>query len=257
MCRRPDMPDSNNASGYSTEACCKLSRRRQALFAAHAVEQHQCVVVAPHLALTQCWPTNKRNARIAFRFGLTASAWTRRGGGTACRRACTRSITPVTAALAIFSEFPRNADDSLTTSRIAGANVRRMTSTQTIGVIGAGTMGTGIAQACVVAGLSVGMIDLDEERVTRGREAIANGLGRMLKKAKLSAADRNAALGRVRGTANYEALSSFFFNVEAATENGALELQILRQIGDVAADTERPPQLPRYDPCPRLLKTSR
>jgi 3-hydroxybutyryl-CoA dehydrogenase len=42
-----------------------------------------------------------------------------------------------------------------------------MTSTQTIGVIGAGTMGTGIAQACVVAGLSVVTIDLDEERVTR------------------------------------------------------------------------------------------
>ncbi len=121
---------------------------------------------------------------------------------------------------------------------------------QTIGVIGAGTMSTGIAQACVVTGLSVVMIDLDEERVTRGREAIANRLGRMLKKAKLSAADWNAALGRVRGTANYEALSSCAFIIEAATENGALELQILRQIGDVAADRERPPQRSEVRPGP-------
>jgi 3-hydroxybutyryl-CoA dehydrogenase len=44
-----------------------------------------------------------------------------------------------------------------------------MTSAQTIGVIGAGTMGNGIAQVCALAGLSVVMLDLDEERVTRGR----------------------------------------------------------------------------------------
>jgi len=50
------MRDSGNASGYLTEACCKLSRRRQVLFAAHAVEQHHRVVVAPDLALTHWWP---------------------------------------------------------------------------------------------------------------------------------------------------------------------------------------------------------
>ena len=46
------------------------------------------------------------------------------------------TATPVTPALAISTEFPRNADVSLTTPRIADANLRRMTSTQTIGVIG-------------------------------------------------------------------------------------------------------------------------
>ena len=66
-----------------------------------------------------------------------------------------------------------------------------MTSTQTIGVIGAGIMGTGIAQACVVAGLPVVMIDLDEERITRGRHAIASGLARLVEKSKLAAADRH------------------------------------------------------------------
>jgi 3-hydroxybutyryl-CoA dehydrogenase len=46
-----------------------------------------------------------------------------------------------------------------------------MTSPQTIGVIGAGTMGSGIAQACAVVGLSVTMIDVDEAAVARGRQA--------------------------------------------------------------------------------------
>ena len=59
------------------------------------------------------------------------------------------SVTPVKAALAISTELARNPDVSLRTPRIAGANLRRMTSTQAIGVIGAGTMGTGIAQARV------------------------------------------------------------------------------------------------------------
>ena len=111
-----------------------------------------------------------------------------------------------------------------------------MTSTQTIGVIGAGIMGTGIAQACVVAGLSVVMVDLDDERITRGRDAIASGLERLLKKSKLSAAGRDAALRRLRGTTDYAALSNCDFIIEAATENEALKLKILRQIDAAARD---------------------
>ena len=109
-----------------------------------------------------------------------------------------------------------------------------MTSTQTIGVIGAGTMGIGIAQACVVAGLSVVMIDLDEGRITRGRDAVAKGLERMVKKAKLAAADFDAALGRLRGSTDYQALRACDFIIEAATESEALKLKILRQV-DAAA----------------------
>jgi len=109
-----------------------------------------------------------------------------------------------------------------------------MTSTQTIGVIGAGIMGTGIAQACVVAGLPVVMIDLDEERITRGRHAIASGLARLVEKSKLAAADRHAALERLRGATDYGTLRNCDFIIEAATENEALKLGILRQI-DAAA----------------------
>jgi 3-hydroxybutyryl-CoA dehydrogenase len=49
-----------------------------------------------------------------------------------------------------------------------------MTSLQTIGVIGAGTMGSGIAQACAVVGLSVTIIDVDETAVARGRSAVSS-----------------------------------------------------------------------------------
>ena len=111
-----------------------------------------------------------------------------------------------------------------------------MTSPQTVGVIGAGTMGIGIAQACVLAGLEAAMIDVDEQRVARGRDAVANGLDRLVKKAKLSAADRDAALGRLRGTTDYAALRTCDLIIEAATEEEALKLKILRQVDAVAKD---------------------
>jgi 3-hydroxybutyryl-CoA dehydrogenase len=109
-----------------------------------------------------------------------------------------------------------------------------MTSPQTIGVIGAGTMGSGIAQVGALAGLSVVMLDVDEKRVTKGRDAIAGGLERLVKKAKLSAADRDAALGRLRATTDYGALADGDFIVEAATEDEALKLKILRQVETAA-----------------------
>jgi 3-hydroxybutyryl-CoA dehydrogenase len=115
---------------------------------------------------------------------------------------------------------------------MAGANLPAMTTVQTIGVIGAGTMGTGIAQVCALAGLAVVMVDIDDERVERGRGGVASGLDRLVKKAKLSAAARDAALRCLRGTSDYAALSTCDFIIEAATENEALKVQILRKVDD-------------------------
>ena len=111
-----------------------------------------------------------------------------------------------------------------------------MTSPQTIGIIGAGTMGTGIAQVCALAGLSAVMMDVDEERVARGRSGIGGALEQLVKKAKLSAADRDTALGRLRGTTDYGALRDCDFVIEAATENEAVKLKILRQVEALARD---------------------
>jgi len=105
-----------------------------------------------------------------------------------------------------------------------------MTSLQTIGVIGAGTMGSGIAQACAVVGLSVTMIDVDEAAVARGRNAVSSSLDRLVKKEKLSAADKEAALNCIDGTTDYGALRKCDFVIEAATENEAVKVKILKQV---------------------------
>ena len=109
-----------------------------------------------------------------------------------------------------------------------------MTSLQTIGVIGAGTMGSGIAQACAAVGLSVTMIDVDEAAVARGRNAVSSSLDRLVKKEKLSAAGKEAALNRIDGTTDYGALRKCDFVIEAATENEALKVKILKQIDEFA-----------------------
>ena len=95
-------------------------------------------------------------------------------------------------------------------------------------------MGSGIAQVCALAGLSVVMVDVDEARVTRGRGAVAKGLDRLVEKTKLAAAERDAALGRLLGSTDYGALRDCDLIIEAATENEALKQKILRHVDDVA-----------------------
>ena len=107
-----------------------------------------------------------------------------------------------------------------------------------IGIIGAGTMGNGIAQACAVAGLDVTMVDISDAAVQRGMAALGSSLDRLVKKEKLSADDRAAALARVTGATSYEALKGAHLVIEAATENEALKIKILGQIDAlVGADT--------------------
>jgi 3-hydroxybutyryl-CoA dehydrogenase len=100
----------------------------------------------------------------------------------------------------------------------------------TVGIIGAGTMGNGIAQACAVSGIQVVMVDISEEAVDKGIATIGNSLERLIKKEKISAADRDAALARVRGSTRYEDLQSAQIVIEAATENYDLKVKIIRQI---------------------------
>jgi 3-hydroxybutyryl-CoA dehydrogenase len=109
-----------------------------------------------------------------------------------------------------------------------------MAALKIVGVIGAGTMGSGIAQVCAVAGLPVAMIDVDATALARGRNAIASNLDRLVKKEKLSAADKDAALARVQGTADYAALDGCEIIVEAATENESTKLKILKQVDELA-----------------------
>ncbi|MFO1311162.1 MAG: 3-hydroxybutyryl-CoA dehydrogenase [Burkholderiales bacterium] len=104
-----------------------------------------------------------------------------------------------------------------------------MTTIRKAGVIGAGTMGNGIAQACAVAGVPVVMLDVDQRAVDRGVAAIGSSLDRLVKKEKMSAADREAALGHVRATKSYDDLAGCDLVIEAAPENLELKLRVLRE----------------------------
>jgi 3-hydroxybutyryl-CoA dehydrogenase len=109
-----------------------------------------------------------------------------------------------------------------------------MTSPQTIGVIGAGTMGSGIAQVGALAGLAVTLIDVDDDALARGRGAVSSSLDRLVKKEKLSSPEKEAALARIKGTTDYAALAACDFVIEAATENETLKVKILKQIDELA-----------------------
>jgi 3-hydroxybutyryl-CoA dehydrogenase len=110
-------------------------------------------------------------------------------------------------------------------------------SIQRIGVIGAGTMGNGIAQVCALAGLQVVMIDVSDAAVARGIATLTGSLDRLLKKDKLSAADRDAALARVQGSTRYEDLAGVDMVIEAATENLDLKLKILKTVDGIVGES--------------------
>ncbi|MCY1532541.1 3-hydroxybutyryl-CoA dehydrogenase [compost metagenome] len=104
-----------------------------------------------------------------------------------------------------------------------------------IGVIGAGTMGHGIAQACACAGLHVTLIDLTPEALQRGLVTIGASLDRLVKKDRLSAADKAAALARIHTSTDYAALVGADLVIEAATEQLELKQRILRQVDELVA----------------------
>ena len=106
---------------------------------------------------------------------------------------------------------------------------------QTVGIIGAVTMGNGIAQTCAVAGFSVVMVDISDAAVQRGLGTVASSLDRLIKKEKITEADKASALARIHGSTAYEDLQKADFVIEAATENHALKLKILQQVDALLA----------------------
>ena len=109
-----------------------------------------------------------------------------------------------------------------------------MSQIRTVGVIGAGTMGNGIAQACAVSGVRAVMVDVSDAAAQKGKATIAGSLERLVKKEKLTAAQRDAALAHVHPTAAYDELAQADLVIEAATENVALKIDILRKVEAIA-----------------------
>ncbi len=107
---------------------------------------------------------------------------------------------------------------------------------ETIGVVGAGQMGNGIAHVAAQAGLSVVMHDIEDAFVQRGLATIDNNLKRGVDKGKLSAEDKEAALGRVQGTTSLGDLASADFVVEAIVENLEVKSATFRKLDGICRD---------------------
>ena len=103
-------------------------------------------------------------------------------------------------------------------------------SIQRAGIIGAGLMGSGIAQACATSGIEVTIVDVNDAAVQRGMDAISGSLDRLVKRDKLKADEKDAAIAHIKGTTRYEDLKGLPLVVEAATENVELKLRIIRQV---------------------------
>ena len=100
----------------------------------------------------------------------------------------------------------------------------------TVGVIGAGTMGNGITQVCAAAGLSVTMQDIDADQLRLGMDTIAGSMDRMIKKEKINEEDKQKTLAKIKSSTDLQALSEVDIVIEAATENEALKLKIFQQL---------------------------
>jgi 3-hydroxybutyryl-CoA dehydrogenase len=130
---------------------------------------------------------------------------------------------------------------------------------KTFGVIGSGQMGSGIAQVAAASGLTVIMNDIQQEFVDKGLRTIAGILARSVEKGKMAAAEKDALLGRIKGSVSLKDMAAADFVVEAATERQDIKFRIFQDldqicppgailatntssipIGRIAAQTRRP-----------------
>lgn len=106
-------------------------------------------------------------------------------------------------------------------------------SIQRVGVVGAGTMGNGIAHVFARSGYQVVLCDVEQRFVDRGLETIGKNLDREVTKGKINAAEKSSALNRIEPVLDRSKLSSCDFVVEAATEKFDIKAQIFRDLDKV------------------------
>jgi len=101
---------------------------------------------------------------------------------------------------------------------------------QNIGVIGAGTMGNGIAQVCAMAGFNVTLLDISESALQKAVATVGKNLDRQIAKETLTPEQKQATLDNIRTSTDYSVLRDAQLVIEAATENLDLKLRVLQQI---------------------------
>jgi 3-hydroxybutyryl-CoA dehydrogenase len=103
-------------------------------------------------------------------------------------------------------------------------------SIQSIGVVGAGTMGHGIAQVAAAAGYKVTLRDVDRESLVRGIQSIERNLAKGIQLGKLTENDRDSTLQHIHGTTDLEQVAETDLIIEAAPETLDIKQQILREL---------------------------
>jgi 3-hydroxybutyryl-CoA dehydrogenase len=103
----------------------------------------------------------------------------------------------------------------------------------TVGVIGAGTMGSGIAEVFAQAGYDVVLVDTTEDFLDRGLKRITSALDRLVERERLSAGNRDAILTRIEGSTEMERLSDCTLVVEAVPEERELKAAIFKDLSEI------------------------
>jgi len=106
-----------------------------------------------------------------------------------------------------------------------------------VAVIGAGTMGNGIAQVFAHGGFDVTMIDREQAFVKKGMDAIARSLDRLVKKERITEADKNEILGRISASDRLASVSDSDLVVEAIFEDENIKSQLWRELNELVRDT--------------------
>lgn len=104
---------------------------------------------------------------------------------------------------------------------------------RTIGVIGAGTMGNGIAQISAQAGYDVIMRDIAQEFIDKGMASIDKSLDRMVKKEKITAEDKEAIISRIKPIIDMNELANADFVIEAVIESSKLKMEIFAELDKI------------------------
>ena len=104
---------------------------------------------------------------------------------------------------------------------------------RTVGVVGCGLMGSGIAEVAARAGQDVVVLETSEELLQRGRGRIESSTGKAVERGRLSGDERDDALGRIRGTTDVNDLADADLVIEAATEDHATKVGMFRRLDEV------------------------
>ena len=112
-----------------------------------------------------------------------------------------------------------------------------MADIKTVAIIGAGQMGCGIAHVFALSGIDVLLNDIGVSQIDAGLASIAKNLDRQVASEKISQADSDAALARIEAAADIARLADADLVIEAASENEAVKIDILKAVGAVVSDT--------------------